>query len=57
MWKAIINYINSKSYRCKHNWELINEVHVYESSDSKFPHTTKMTYMCYKCGNHKTIKI
>jgi hypothetical protein len=57
MWKAIINWINSKAYRCEHKWKLLKEVNVFWSAGDKLPHTTKMTYMCSKCGNHKTIKI
>jgi hypothetical protein len=56
MWKAIINLINSKAYRCEHNWEKIDEVNVYWTEKSKLPHRTKHTYRCTRCCEGKTIK-
>jgi hypothetical protein len=56
MWKAIINWINSKAYRCEHNWEEVNTVNVYDNSFSKIPCQTKWIYRCTKCCESKTIK-
>lgn len=57
MWKAIINWINSKAYRCEHNWEKIDKVNVYQNKDSKLPNKILHTYRCTKCCESKTIKL
>jgi len=56
MWKAIINWINSKAYRCEHDYELLSKIDVI---DRDYPHPieTKYTYRCVKCCEHKTIKV
>lgn len=56
MWEAIKNYINSKAYRCEHNWQQLDEVHVYTDNDSIRPHTIKRVFVCSKCCNSKIIK-
>jgi len=56
MWKAIINYINSKAIRCDHDWELLIEISKYKSSDSKMPYQTRFVYRCTKCCESKIIK-
>ena len=53
MWEALINWINSKAYRCEHHWEQIKRTDVYETADSKLPHATKFAYRCTKCCNFK----
>lgn len=57
MWEAIINYINSKAYRCEHEWEKIHETEVYLNEDSKMPHMIKHAYVCNKCMESKIIKV
>lgn len=58
MWKAIINWINSKAYRCEHNWEQISKTNVYdESSSGKYPTTVRCVYRCVKCCESKTINL
>lgn len=56
MWKALINYINSRSYRCEHTWKKVEKVRVYFYPTDKMPHTTKHIYRCTKCCESKTIK-
>jgi hypothetical protein len=57
MWKAIINWINSKSYRCEHNWEELRVIDVYHDVYSNGPYETKWVYRCTKCCNSKIIKV
>ncbi len=57
MWKAIINWINSKTYRCEHEWEKIDTTEVFWKVTDKMPHMSKHTYVCNKCLESKTIKI
>ena len=56
MWKAIVKWIESKSYRCEHDWELVVQNDVYFSSSDKMPHTTRYTYRCTKCCDFKNTK-
>lgn len=56
MWKAIINWINSKAYRCEHNWEEVSTVSVYDDPFNKMPCQTKWIYRCTKCCESKIIK-
>lgn len=57
MWQAIINWINSKAYRCEHEWHLINEMENYAKASDPLPSSRRATYMCIKCAEHKTIKL
>lgn len=50
----IIDYI--RSCFCKHQWKLLEEAHVYESSYSNMPLGTRRTYICEKCLKRKIIK-
>ena len=54
MWKAIINWINSKAYRCEHNWKLMNETEFYNYSSDSMPHKRVFTYRCTKCCEFKS---
>jgi hypothetical protein len=56
MWKAIINWINSKAYRCEHDWEQVDKVSVVDGDSSKNPWQIKWIYRCTKCCESKTIK-
>jgi hypothetical protein len=56
MWELIKKWIENKSYRCEHNWELLTEKDVYLTSSDKMPHMTKFVYRCKKCCKSKTIK-
>jgi len=55
MWKAIINWINSKAYRCEHNYELIKEIDVV-TPGYQYPLQTKWIYRCTKCCDSKIIR-
>lgn len=58
MWKAIIQWIKSKSYRCKHDWELEERVKRFDSSNfSKRPDSILIVYRCTKCCNFNQKKI
>lgn len=50
----LINYI--RSCFCEHDWELLSESNVWESTNDKYPIGTKWTYRCKKCGCFKTYK-
>lgn len=56
MWKAIINFINSKTYRCEHNWQEIHVAEVYSEFYASSPIYFKYIYRCTKCCKSKTIK-
>ncbi len=56
MWKALIKWVESWSYRCDHKWEKIDELNIYESPWDKMPYQRKHVYMCKNCGESKTIK-
>lgn len=56
MWEAIKNYINSKAYRCDHEWKQIDEVQVFSEAGDRYPHTIKRVFVCSKCCNSKIIK-
>lgn len=57
MWNAIINWINSKAYRCNHRWVQINEMETFTKTTDSLPSSIRNTYMCKKCAEHKTIKL
>ena len=56
MWKALIELIKSKAYRCEHEWERINETEFYTET-SKMPVYRKFAYRCTKCCESKIIKV
>lgn len=50
--RKLINYI--RSCFCKHEWELIDEVNMWDYDIStKHPIGKKWTYRCKKCGYFK----
>lgn len=53
--RILINYL--RSCFCKHEFELIKEVSVYENNRASRPVTIRHTYMCNKCGYVKKIKL
>lgn len=53
MWKALIKWIESWSYRCEHDFEKIKETNVYDTPDSKLPYKTLFLYRCKKCCEFK----
>ena len=56
MWELIKKWIESKSYRCEHDWEMVKEIAVYNYQTDKMPTYTKFIYRCTKCCESKTIK-
>jgi len=56
----LINYI--RSCFCKHEWELLDKIEVYDDRDcwgkTVKPYTVgkKWTYRCKKCGESKTLR-
>jgi len=54
MWKALINWINSKSQKCEHSWEQLAITHTY-GDDLHLPEKINYTYRCTKCCDSKTI--
>ena len=57
MWEAIINWINSKAYRCEHNYEEKYRTSVFLTEDATLPYQTKILFVCTKCCESKIIKI
>ena len=53
--RTLINYL--RRCFCKHEFEFIKEVRVYENIHFSRPHTVRRTYMCNKCGYVKQIKL
>ena len=53
--RALINYL--RSCFCKHEFELIKEISVYEDKHASRPCAVRHTYMCKKCGFVKKIKL
>lgn len=54
--RNIINYL--KQCFCKHEFELVNDIHVYsEKNNYKMPVGYKQIYFCKKCGYVKKINI
>ena len=58
--KRLINYI--RSFFCKHEWELIDEVYVHDTMDfwgrtvDPYIIGKRWTYRCKKCGDVKICK-
>lgn len=53
--RYLVNYI--RSLFCKHDWELLRKIDVYESEHSKMPHSHRVIYRCKKCGFVQKIKL
>lgn len=53
--RTLINYL--RSCFCKHEFELIKEVSIYENKNSSRPCIIRHTYMCQKCGYVKQIEL
>ena len=53
--RTLINYL--RSCFCKHEFEFIKEISIYEDDRASRPHTVRHTYMCKKCGYVKQIKL
>lgn len=45
-----------RSWFCKHEWELLKEIHVYEHFCKDCPTAYKWVYVCKKCMKRKIIK-
>ena len=53
--RTLINYL--RSCFCKHDFELIKEVCIYENNRASRPHTIRHTYMCKKCSYVRQFKL
>lgn len=53
--RTLINYL--RSCFCKHEFEFIEAVSIYENKHASRPHTIRQTYMCNKYGYVKKIKL
>lgn len=53
--RTLINYL--RSCFCKHEFDFIEAVSIYENIHASRPHTNCYTYMCKKCGYVKKIKL
>ena len=38
---------------CCHEWDLTEEIKVYDGDNAKYPYKRKYTYICKKCGKFK----
>ena len=45
-----------RSWFCKHEWECLSQISVYDSSFSDTPCGYKWIYVCKKCMRQKVIK-
>lgn len=50
-----INYL--RNCFCKHEFEKIGLVNIYDGPDSTRPFKTRETYMCKKCGYIKRVRL
>jgi hypothetical protein len=42
---------------CRHKWQEVKCIGIYETAESKYPHKWKHILQCKKCGNIKTFKV
>ena len=47
----------SMLYGCRHKWEILQAVKVFEFDNSTRPCETKLILKCKKCGDVKTKKV
>ena len=52
--RTLINYL--RSCFCKHDWEEMSHVKMYDCDPRDMPIGDKWTYRCKKCGCFKTYK-
>ena len=57
MWKVLIKWVESWSYRCEHDWEVIDKTAVYSKPDDKMPYQINYSYRCKKCCEFKKITV
>ena len=53
--RTLINYL--RSCFCKHKFELLKEIECYYNEKDEIPAYRRQTYMCFKCGYVKKIKL
>jgi len=57
MWKALIKLVESWSYRCDHNYELVTQEQVYNNgkTNDTIPDKIYYKYRCTKCCDFKVL--
>lgn len=49
-------YINYLENQCKHEWEHLIDINVFDRSDDKMPCSSKRVHECKKCKDIKVTK-
>ena len=57
MWKALIKWVESWSYRCDHEWDNGNVNSAYQFPTDKHPYERRVTYICKKCKESKKVTL
>ena len=55
MWKALIKWVESWSYRCEHDWVFHDKAEYFNGSYTKMPNKISSVYRCKKCCESKKI--
>jgi hypothetical protein len=50
-------YLLLRGNRCRHKWTVIHQSEIYETAESKFPHSRRYTLQCTKCGDITSRKV
>ncbi len=56
MWKALVKWVESWSYRCDHDWDKGQHVDIYERG-LELPIKSFKVYTCKKCKEYKRINL
>lgn len=54
--KRLIEAFIAKFWCC-HKWKMYKQIDIYETDESKLPHTSKQVLICEKCGKIETVKL
>ena len=57
MWKALIKWVESWSYRCEHDWDNGQKISTFKNSWDKLPTEIFEVYICKKCKESKKVKL
>ena len=57
MWKALVKWVESWSYRCNHDWEDYGKTKTFDEWGSKHPIKIEQTFICKKCKDSKTVNL
>ena len=57
MWKALVKWVESWSYRCEHDWEDYGKSKTFGEYGEKHPIAITQTFICKKCKESKTVNL